>query len=334
MPTPLATSGTTTFIETRNQIIFASLRKIGAIESGETPGAQMITDAALALNGIVKEWQATGIHVWTEQDLTLFLQPGQNQYSLGAGSSDHFAQNWVQATLTADALITATVVALTSVSGIASTNNIGIILDAGNIFWTTVSGAPSGLNVTLAAPLPSQASSGAIAIVYATSFVRPLRIPAARRFNLPSLIENPLVGMSRLDYFNMPDKTNLGSINQFYYSPQIGQNGGQYNPGTPVGQFYVWPTPASPIVDCVKFTGLMPLQDFTNASQVGDFPQEWMSTLIYQLAVEIAPEYGVNQTDYALLLGRANEKLDRLMSWDREPESVYFGVSYDPTSRV
>ena len=41
-------------------------------------------------------------------------------------------------------------------------DNFGIQLDAGTNFWTTVSGAPSGNVVTLAVPLPSQASQKAI----------------------------------------------------------------------------------------------------------------------------------------------------------------------------
>ena len=57
-----------TFSPQRNSIITRALRQCIAIESGETPGAQEISDANEALNALVAGWQATGLHVWKETE--------------------------------------------------------------------------------------------------------------------------------------------------------------------------------------------------------------------------------------------------------------------------
>ena len=52
----MATSGTTTFSVTRNNIIEASLRLLGVLEEGAQPTAQAIESASLVLNMMLKDW--------------------------------------------------------------------------------------------------------------------------------------------------------------------------------------------------------------------------------------------------------------------------------------
>ena len=47
----------------------------------------MTADATLALNSMIKEWAASGIHIWTTQEAILFLQQDQYRYLLGTGTS-------------------------------------------------------------------------------------------------------------------------------------------------------------------------------------------------------------------------------------------------------
>ena len=88
------TSGTASFSYGRDQIIKSAARKIGAIASGETPDAQTIQDFSDQLNIMVKAWNASGIHIWTEEEATLFLQPNQVSYVLGGTTTDQAA--WSQ----------------------------------------------------------------------------------------------------------------------------------------------------------------------------------------------------------------------------------------------
>lgn len=318
----MTTSGTDTFNPPANAIILSALRKCGAFASGETPDAQSITDAQQALNGLIKEWDAMGIHVWTETEGILFLQPGQVQYQIGPGSPDHVTANWFITSTATLAAPGANAIQLASVVGVAAAYNIGITLDAGNIFWTTVNGAPSGSTVNLSAALPSQASVGNPVYCYQTAAVRPLRVFGARRFNSPSLIETPMITMSRLDYMNLPNKKNPGTITQYFYTPSLG-----------TGLLYVWPAPMGVIQDAVRFTFARQIQDINTAANTPDFPQEWFSTLVFNLAVEIGPEYDVPLQKLQWLKQEAASKLDRVAGWDREPEPVLFGVSYDASAR-
>lgn len=327
----MTTSGNYDFSLNTYQIIVGALRLINALQSGEVPPDDEYDDALKALNGMVKLWQASGIHVWCETDYTLFLQPGQIQYSIGASSTDHvaFTSDWVQTATTATRTAAATSIPVSSIAGIANGDQIGIWLDSGVIYWTTVSGTPSGLTVTLAAGLPSQALSGAQVVAYTDNAVRPLRVPAGRRYTYTSTnsaqqaISTPMSVFSRIDYWNSTtNKTNPGTPTQFFYDPMRG----------PLGQMNVWPNPNSPIY-CMQFTGQRPLQDFVGQADTADFPEEWVSALRFNLARELAPEYDCPPQRFEMVTTLATEKFTMCSMWDREVESVYFGLEGFPASR-
>lgn len=317
----MTTSGTDSFNPAVANVINAALRKVSAIASGETAGAQLVTDALQALNGLVKEWDAIGIHVWTETEGTLFLQPNQVQYALGPTSNDHATLNWLGSTLAGAAIAGATVVTLQSAAGMLTGDYFGVSLDSGSIFWTKVNGAPVGNVVTLANALPSSAAAGNAIYDYTTPLVRPLRVIGGRRYNVPSQIETPMLILARLDYMRLPNKLNQGTITQFYYSPQLGN-----------GQIYLWPAPPSPIQDALKFTFYRQIQDFNTLANTMDFPQEWFTALVWNLAKEIGPEYDVPPVRWQIITQMAAEKLELVKGWDKESEAVQFGVSWEPFS--
>jgi hypothetical protein len=80
------------------------------------------------------------------------------------------AGGWFTATRALDTTLSAasaggtTTVTLTSVTGVTSGDVLGVELDTGAWHWTTVSGAPAGNTVTLAAALPAAAASGRRAV--------------------------------------------------------------------------------------------------------------------------------------------------------------------------
>ena len=84
----MATSGTTTFSVTRNDIITSALRVLGVIEIGAQPDAATIENASLVLNMMMKDWQTDGIKLWTIKELTLPLVQGQLSYNIGPDSSN------------------------------------------------------------------------------------------------------------------------------------------------------------------------------------------------------------------------------------------------------
>ena len=60
----MSTSGTTAYSTNRDKLIKRALRLIGAISQGETPTALQISEAATALNSLIKAWAADGMPLW------------------------------------------------------------------------------------------------------------------------------------------------------------------------------------------------------------------------------------------------------------------------------
>lgn len=312
----MATSGSADFTRTRNQICEAAARKIGAIRAGSTMSAQMLSDFAEALNGMVKHWQAKpgGPRIWCVSEATLFMQTDQVRYVLGA--TDHATESYVETTLSADEASGQTVLSVTSDDGISASDNIGIELDDGTMQWTTVSGAPSSDTVTVATALTGAAASGNRVIAYTTRILRPLKIVSARRYNFDSDTETEISLIARLDYQRLPNKTTEGTVTQAFYDPRGGANA--------TGLFYVWPEPAN-IDDAIKFTYWRPIQDFDAAGDNPDLPTEWIQTLIFNLALVMAPEFTVPDATFSRVASMAAQYLDDMTGWDREEESVCFG---------
>jgi hypothetical protein len=79
----MALSGSTNYNLTRDDIIKASLRKVGAISAGETPTATEINDGAQTFNIMAKAWQAKGLQLWVRKTQSITLTASKNTYTLG-----------------------------------------------------------------------------------------------------------------------------------------------------------------------------------------------------------------------------------------------------------
>jgi hypothetical protein len=84
----MATSGTTSFSVTRNDIIFASLRLLGVLEEGAVANPTAIENASLVLNMLIKDWMTDGIKLWTTTEIVLPLVAGQTSYSIGSDNTN------------------------------------------------------------------------------------------------------------------------------------------------------------------------------------------------------------------------------------------------------
>lgn len=320
----MATSGVSTFNFTRDQIINSAARKVGAIAAGETLGSGAISDFSDQLNMMVKGWDASGLHIWTEEEATLFLQPNQIQYTVGGSTTDNAAlTSFTATTLTSAAAANATTVSVAaSGSPFANAAFVGVVLNSGSIFWATEVGNPVGGVVTLNAGLSGAAAAGNAVYVYTTQITRPLRIVGARRYVFNGALETPMILMSRLDYRNLPNKTSPGTATQLFYDPRGGANN--------QGQIFLWPAP-SDVSSAIKFTWWRMIQDFNSPANNPDLPNEWLNALVWNLAYQMAPEYDVPEARFNRLEKLAAGSLDLVMGWDREAEAYFFGFNTDQT---
>lgn len=303
----MAVSGSKNFSVTRTDIVNASLRKIGAFDAGEDLGPDESKAAVLALNLMIKEWSARGIDVPWREDVTLFLQSGQRSYRIGA-TGDHATTSYVETTLAADAISGDTVISLTSISGIAAADFIGIKLDSGLIHWTTVVDTITTITVAL----PADASAGNAVYTYTTKANRPQRIVYAYRRNSSNFdTEVTLIGEAA--YQMLANKGSSGPVNQIFYRTSLDN-----------GTLFAWPANDRGIDKLVLVTQNL-VDDFDSAGDNPQFPVEWSNAIVWNLAAEMAPEYGTSLKERQLLTVQAAEKLNALLDYDVENASVIFG---------
>lgn len=326
------TSGTYVYAPAVVDIVNGALQLAQVIGDDETATGGQLQTTVDALAAMVKGWMAKGLHVWCEEEGILFFQPNQTIYSVGAITSDHVTlwDTLVQTALSANAAVGATVIAVDSISGINAGDNIGVQLANGLNFWTTVSGAPGAGNVPLVDALTFNAAGGALVFDYAIPLGRPLRVMGGRRYNYLSRIDLPMNMWARLDYQAQPNKYNTGIPTAFFYDPQTGS--GSYATNNPLGQWNSWPTPQDN-TNGARFTAQRPIQDIGALNSAIDFPAEWTPALKWNLALEIAPQYGTPNEQIGIIEKRATYWYDTASQWDRESESVTFGVAWTPGAR-
>ena len=316
----MATSGSSDFNVTRDGIIMSAYRKLGVIRATQTPRDSLIQDGAEALNAMVKHWQGKGLHIWTVSEATLFPQPNQQKYALSnAATSDHATESFVATALSAAVASGASSISVDSITGISDADNIGIVVDDGTVHWTTVNGAPSGSTITLTDALDDSAAAANRVYAYTTKIVRPLKIVDARWQDAATGIDSPTITMtSRLDYRRLPNKTQDGATTVMFYDAQLS-----------TGFAYLWHVP-DPFEGFINFTWYRPIEDFDAAGNNPDLPQEWIQTLIFNLAVVLGPEFDVPPQRFDRIEAKAAEYLDDMEDWDRENEPVEFEPDFGP----
>lgn len=304
------TSGTITYNETALQIITDSLQLIAVLAAGETPTDADTTFSMNQLNKMVKAWMGQGIHLWTEESGTLFLVYGQPNYILQAGASGAYASDGtgtpVETTL---ALVGGgTSITVSSSTGMSINDTIGVVQNNQVILWTTITSI-SGVVITLNASV-SQANAGNAVYTYTNQLPRVLSIQSARlRDN--NGFDKMMEIRPREDYMRIPQKLITGDPIILYYSPQLLQ-----------GQVFMWPAPSN-VNKRIEMTYLRTIQDFDSTSDTPDLPQEWLECITFNLAVRLAPAYGINLSTGGLagnpnLVIQAAQYLEDMKSWDAE----------------
>lgn len=71
---------------TASDIINGALKDVGALAAGETATAEDTTDALELLNQMLGQWQATGLNVYAQKDVS-FAANGSTSYTIGSGGA-------------------------------------------------------------------------------------------------------------------------------------------------------------------------------------------------------------------------------------------------------
>lgn len=315
----MATSGSYDFSLNRDQMILRALQKInvyGELDTTTTLQADtnrysLCTDI---FNAMLKTWSIDGIKVPKRKIGYVFTSLSSHEYKLGSVSgSNHCTNSYVSTTISTNAASSATVLHLTSTTGMTAADNIGIELNNGTRQWTTIVSVDSSTQVTITAALTAAADATNTVVTYTTKINRPLTIIYGTRLDLTTSTENELGVIGHDEYNTLPNKSLTGPPCNIYYNKGITGAAPYYS------SLMVFPEP-SDVNTIIKIIYSDAIQDMDSSTNTLDLPQEWEYPVIWNLAAEYCYEYGRFQE-----LERIQPKADYLYqllksaSYDDEP---------------
>ncbi len=310
----MAVSGSKNYSITRATIIQSAHRKTGEFDIGETISGDETAAADIALNLLVKELVTEGADIWLRDEITLFLQPDQQSYLLGAANAT--ATVVAETTLSADEASGQTVLSIIITTGMTPADNIGIKLDDNTIQWTTVT-VDSAIQGTIAAALTGAAASGNKVYAYTTTAGRPNKIVSAYRRDVNN-IDTEVTMIGETMYRRQSNKGSAGPPVEAWYQPTL-----------TTGTLYVWPVDGGANWDKLLLSAQYYPDDFDAASDNPEFPIEWGNALVWLLAAEIASEFGIPEKDQLRLWQISEHKKQNLLDYDVENASVIFALDHE-----
>jgi hypothetical protein len=310
----MTTSGSTDFSVSRDNILTDALIIVGAVGPDDTVPTNWSTHAARQLNKVVKTLGAKRVGLWARKTGYILPVSDTNSVSIGSGGG-HATASYTQTTLAAAVVDGATTITVASATGISNTYNIGIEQDDGSIHWTTVSGAPAGVTVTLAAAVTEDCESGDFVWVYQTKLMRPLRIVDAYSVDVENDTTVPISIEGKVEFDSISSKETEAPATVLAYDPQLD-----------LGTAFFWPRFADGR-KIIQISFQRPFEDFDAAGDTPDFPQEWYDPLCMLLAVRLAPVYGLPVADRQVLLKEATESLNLVLENEPEEGSFYIKIA-------
>jgi len=304
----MATSGSTDFSVSRDDIITEALEHCGVLAMGQTPNAAQLTSCSRTLNMMIKHWMADGLQLWKIQRATILLEKGKTEYDLSA-TGDLATQSYVETALSAASAASDTTLTVDSITGISASDVIAIQLDDGTLHKDAVNGAPSGSTVTITTGLSSAAAIDRPVYAFTTKINRPNRIiNAFTRDSSGNDVDVDLI--SREEYWRLGDKDASGTPTQLYHDPQLAVN-----------TVRIFPAPDDVTVS-MEITYETPIEDFDNASDTPDFPQEWYEPLATNLALRLTTKFGTPAETTQKIALLAEKSYMMAIEFDNEDTSI------------
>jgi hypothetical protein len=305
----MATSGSTDFSVSRDDLIEHAMKHAGVLGEGVSPSTTQKTEAAMLLNMIVKVREADGMPLWALARGYLLPVTDVSSQAFGTG---HIVSSYTRTTLSAAAAANASTISVTSATGFADTYAIGIELSTGDMHWTTINGAPSGTTITLTTALSGAASSGADVYTYAVTsrIYRPKRIVHANRWYPATSVSSGMLLTSREEYYELGNRASEATPSQVYFEPLITPN------------IYWYPRFVNGDA-IIEFTYQRSYEDFDASTDTPDFPQEWYLPIMLELAYFIGAKYGVSVKERTLMLQEAAAYREMALANNYPETSVY-----------
>jgi hypothetical protein len=308
----MSTSNSYSFTVNRDQIIRDAMLNIGRLDEIEAPTASEASDCAFKLNMMIKQWQgrgdfSPGLKVWTRRRSALFLSGTTGTYQVGP-TAQGWATVYATTLTTSPAVLGASSVVVESATGVTAGYYIGVQLDSGTLFWTTVSSVINS-TINLASVMPSSSGTGSAVFTYQTTAQQPINIEAVvlRTSNNDDI---PIRLLTQQDYDYLPSKAsnnNTSDPTAIYYEFQLGNS-----------YLYTDCSAAQDVTKRLIVTYLEPVQDILQASDNFEYPQEWFLALSWGLSKQIASMFSAPWTP----LMEENQKLSLAIAQQKDPERI------------
>lgn len=284
-----------------------------------------------ALNDILAWLQTQQIHVWSQTEAFLPLNPNQKRYSF---PGDHCFTDYVCTKTTAanegDALfdvgsgelleLDGSVLAFAddrirveTVTGMTVGDYVGIELPNGTRWWDTISQIDEDeLWFQTTSDLPSFINEDASVYTYTTAIDQPVRITDARYANDCDDSEIIMTQLARKTYYDQPDKNSIGAANSWYYDRQLS-----------IGYLSVWPV-ARECTEVIRFTFIKPQYIPESQDENILVPPEWYLPLKNKLAAELGIIYAIDPNKQVMLEQKAATFVEDALGTDNEFSSFSF----------
>ena len=335
----MTTSKVTEYENTGCEIVETAFRNIRVKQKGQPLQADDAAFGKKILNNLIKSWQRDGIHLWKNTEGAVFLETERKFYNLGDQGSigcdtdgckaDDTKEQVVRAT-SGDWVLTQTTAAATTATDTISIEsfksyagitynttcamNVGVVNVDGGMDWYTVTGV-NGLDITFSINLVTDVPINATVYIYreADQLEKPLKIyqENVRLLQVSTNYELPLYLLAWTDYNLLPQKDSSGVPVQAFYEPEINN-----------AKLAIWPTSES-FENVLLFRFQSSLDIFDSDTDTQDFPSEWIRALIWALAAELGPAYGLRLDRQQSLDARAASLKNEVLSWDQDNTSLF-----------
>ena len=154
---------------------------------------------------------------------------------------------------------------------------------------------------------------------------RPLKVIQGFYRNVSStpVIDTPVMIVSKQEYNTLGSKGSTGTANTIFYDSK--QTSG-------ILYVYLTPDANSEANLQLHIVAQMPLNDLVLATDIPDFPNEWMNCLVWNLADQLALEYGVPMNARQEIAQRATAYRTQLDDWNVEAASTFFQPDFRSAS--
>jgi len=154
---------------------------------------------------------------------------------------------------------------------------------------------------------------------------KPLKVIQGFYRNITStpVVDTPVLLVSKQEYNVLGSKFSTGTANTIFYDAR------KLN-----GILYVYLTPDTYAQNNLQMhlIAQMPINDLSLATEVPDFPNEWMNCLVWNLADQLSMEYGVPMNSRQEIAQRAMAYKTQMSDWDVEAYSTFFAPDFRSTS--